>query len=164
MKRATAACLRFILAIICSHVMVVTVCADELDDVMTASRAAYTTLKKALISEEGALLASVFTEDATVAAPNGTSISGRLTIRTTATLLFMTKGGGKLTVTSDSLLAIDSLNAYRENGRYTFSQHSGKDQTRQFTGRFETLWTKEDNFWKIASLVGRRISAKKQPQ
>ena len=164
MKRTSTACIWFILTVICSTTVVVTVRADELDDVKKSSRAANSNLKKALINEEGSLLASVFSKDATVTAPNGSSISGRLTIRTTATLLLMTRGGGELTVTSDSLVAIDSLNAYRENGQYTFSQPSGNGQSRKFSGRFEVLWTKEDNLWKIASLVGHKLSAKKQPK
>lgn len=128
--------------------------ANDLEDVTAASDAAHITIRQALAEEDGGLLASVFTDDGAIISPSGQVIRGRLTIRTSATLLFLTMGGGDLKVTRNGINIIDST-AY-ETGQYTFRRTGNEAEDRAWSGRYTALWRKETGEWRVSRAIGLR--------
>lgn len=127
--------------------------ATDLEEVTAASDKMHSTVRKALAEEDGDLLASVFTEDGAVISPNGRVVSGQLTLKTSATLLFMTMGGGSIEISRQSLSLIDGT-AY-ESGRYIFKRSD--DETNQsWQGLYVAIWQREEGKWKVSRALGLR--------
>lgn len=127
---------------------------STLDDLMTASNAAHATVTVALVEEEGADLASVFTDKAVIITPRGRSIRGRFTIRTSASILLPGIGGGRLNISRQTLNLIDSTGY--ETGSYTFTRVGKDDKEETYSGRYTAIWQVEDGRWKIDRLLGIR--------
>ena len=127
--------------------------ADDLADVTVASDSMKTVIRKALTDENGGLLASIFTEDGAVISPDGRVIRGQITLRTSATLLFLTMGGGEIEINRHSLSLIDST-AY-ETGRFVFKR-SGDETNQIWQGSYTAIWQREAGQWKVARALGLR--------
>lgn len=128
--------------------------AGEIEAVTAASDRAQATIQEAVIDKDGASLASVFTENGAVVAPSGQVVRGRITIRASATLLFLTLGGGHLELTRDNLSLIDNT-AY-ETGRYSFRRTGPAQKDRVWTGSYTAIWLVEEDRWRIDRLIGLR--------
>ena len=128
--------------------------AGAVDEVMAASDVAQRTVIRALKESDGGALASVFTSDAAVITPHGQSFEGRLTIRTTATLMLAAFGGGELTITRQSLAVVDGV-PY-ESGHYTFKRRLENDRVQTYSGRYTLIWKREDGAWKVYRAIGIR--------
>lgn len=126
--------------------------AADLTKITAASDKAAARVSKALLEEDAGVLVSIFTEDGAIIAPSGQMIRGRLTIKTSASLLFMTMGGGKLKINRRNISIIDN-NAY-ETGRYTFQQGDEDSPAKAFTGSYTIVWLKEQGEWKVDRLIG----------
>lgn len=128
--------------------------AGNLEDVRAASDSAGATIRKAVVDEDGTALASVFTEDGAIISPNGQVIRGRLTIKTSATLLFLTMGGGSLDLVRQGISLIDST-AY-ETGHYSFRRSDDESTDQTWSGRYTVIWQREVGRWKIDRIIGLR--------
>ena len=135
-----------LLALLCP---LTSVMAQSKDDVIAASDAAARTVVKAVIEEDADLLASVFTENGALIAPDGRRIQGRSTIKASATLLFLTLGGGELKTARLTLSVIDGT-AY-ETGDYVFRKDKDKPAIK---GKYVVVWKQEENRWKVAVVIG----------
>jgi len=127
--------------------------AGDLEDVTAASDSMRTVIRQALADEDGGLLASIFTEDGAVISPDGRVVRGRMTLRASATLLFMTLGGGETEINRHSINLIDST-AY-ETGRFVF-RRSGDETTQVWQGAYTAVWRREAGLWKVACAIGLR--------
>ncbi len=116
------------------------------------SDAAHAAVREALIEEDGAKLASIFTEDGAIISPDGRLLRGRLTIRASASLLFLTSGGGELETTRHNLTIIDSVGY--ETGRFIFRRAAGDRQIIAWSGRYTIIWQPEGGRWKVARAIG----------
>ncbi len=113
----------------------------------------HSVVRKALSEEDGDLLASVFTEDGAIISPDGRVVSGQMTLKTSATLLFMTMGGGDIEISRQSLSVIDGT-AY-ESGRFVF-QRSGDETNQTWPGSYVAIWQHEEGKWKVRRALGLR--------
>lgn len=130
------------------------VVAEELDDLKAASDSVHKTIVAALADENSRLLASVFTDEGAIIAPTGESMLGRLTIRASATLLFLSVEAGEVDVDRYSLNIIDG-EGY-ETGRYLYKEPRGDAGERQFMGRYTLIWQKEDGRWRVHRAIAIR--------
>lgn len=128
------------------------VLAADQDDVTTASNNAAAKVSQALLDEDAQKLASIFSDDGAIIVPSGQMIRGRLTIKASASLLFMTMGGGKLKINRSNISILDS-NAY-ETGRYTFHKGEGDAQVEAWNGSYTIVWLFEEGQWKVDRLIG----------
>ena len=126
--------------------------AQSTDAVLAASNAAGRTVREAVLEEDGEKLATVFTENAALIAPDGRRVQGRTTIRASATLLFLTLGGGELNRTRLTMNMVDGV-AY-ETGSYEFFKDPGDKQASAIKGKYVVVWKQEQNLWKIAVAIG----------
>ncbi|MEW5796669.1 MAG: DUF4440 domain-containing protein [Candidatus Zixiibacteriota bacterium] len=126
--------------------------ADGSTGLRLASDSALGVVQKALETEEAEGLASIFTENGAVVTPTGQTIRGRLTLRTMATLLMMTWGGGKLQISRDSLMARDSTG--NEIGRFTFRRTPKDEPEQTWSGSYTIVWEREGGRWKVARAAG----------
>jgi len=125
--------------------------AGDLEDVTAASDSIQMVISRALADEDGTLLTSIFTEDGAVISPDGRVVRGRMTLRASATLLFMTMGSGKIEINRHSISLIDSI-AY-ETGRFVF-RRSADDTKQVLQGAYTAVWSQEIGTWKIACAIG----------
>lgn len=128
--------------------------AEELDDLKAASDSVHKTIVAALADENSQLLASVFTEEGAIIAPTGESMLGRLTIRASATLLFLSVEAGEVDIDRYSLNIIDG-EGY-ETGRYLYKEPDGGQQARQYMGRYTLVWQKDDGRWRVHRAIAIR--------
>jgi uncharacterized protein (TIGR02246 family) len=128
--------------------------AEELEDLKAASDSVHQTIIAALADEDSQLLASVFTGEGAIIAPTGESMLGRLTIRASATLLFLTVEAGEVDIDRYSLNIIDG-EGY-ETGRYLYKEPAGEGQSRQYMGRYTLVWQKEDGRWRVHRAIAIR--------
>ena len=127
--------------------------AGDLDDVTAASDSLQAVVREALAEEDGGLLASIFTEDGAVISPDGRVVRGRLTLRASATLLFMTMGGGEIEIKRSAISLIDST-AY-ETGRFVFTR-TGDESGDIWRGSYAAIWQREAGRWKVHRAIGLR--------
>ena len=145
--------LSFFLALVTGIITGGTSRAGDLEDVTAASDSIQVVISKALADEDGALLASIFTEDGAVISPDGSVVRGRMTLRASAALLFMTMGSGEIEINRHNISLIDSI-AY-ETGRFVF-RRSGDDTKQALQGSYTAVWRQEIGTWKIACTIGLR--------
>jgi uncharacterized protein (TIGR02246 family) len=128
--------------------------ADDLDEVTAASDSLQTVIGRALADEDSDLLASVFTEDGAVISPNGRVVRGRMTLKASAALLFMTMGSGDIEIDRHNLSLIDDTGY--ETGRFVFKRSGEEANRATFAGSYTAVWQREAGRWKLAVIVGLR--------
>ena len=126
--------------------------AGPIEEIRLASDSARLVVQRAIAEEDGATLASVFTEGGAVISPTGEVLRGRLTLKASAMLLMMTLGGGDLKVTRHNLNLIDSTGY--ETGGFTFRRTDSDPQEKARVGRYTLIWEKEAGKWKISRAIG----------
>lgn len=149
----TATCVSLWLALIIGFAAARPCQANDLEDVTAASDSLRTILASALADEDSDRLASLFTEDGAVITPTGRVVKGRLTLKTSAALLFMTMGGGEIEIKRSSISLIDHT-AY-ETGQFVF-RRSGDKADKTWQGSYTAVWKREAGQWKIAVAMGLR--------
>jgi ketosteroid isomerase-like protein len=122
------------------------------DDLRSASDSASSVVQRALAEEDGAALASVFTENGALISPTGEVLKGKLTLKASAMLLMMTLGGGDLTLKRHNLNLLDSVGY--ETGSFTFREDDSEKDDRGWVGRYTVIWEKENGQWKISRAIG----------
>ena len=132
--------------------MTPSIMADSIDELRAASDSSRHLVQKAVLEENADALSTIFTENGCVVTPTGQTIRGQLTIRTMATLLMMTWGGGQLQVDRDSLMVRDSTGY--EIGRFSFKRSPKNQPEQRWSGSYTVVWERENNFWKISRATG----------